>query len=84
MPCRSMQFAVEDIQAAAEFSNPSTSSPRGRTVSSTLRFHLTWLQTLNKRSQKQCGYTSGLTGTNLMIKIPATPAGIPAIQQVIQ
>jgi len=74
---------VEDIQAAADTSGRCTNKTKGKTASSASRSHQTvahntrstiaWAEDLRDRCRRP----------NVMVKIPATKEGLPAIRDQI-
>jgi len=77
------QFAVEDIQAAAEILQPVYQQSQGRDGFVSLEVSPYLAADTEQTIAEARRLQQRVHRNNLMIKIPATPAGIPAIQQVI-
>ena len=60
----------------------SGSAPRAWTVTSRLKSTPTWLATPRRRSLKLRTSTRRSLGPNLLVKIPATESGVPAIEEM--
>ena len=60
-------------------SNPFTRAPTSSTVTSAWKSLRCWLATPKARSPRPNGLWAKLDRPNVMIKIPATPEGLPAI-----
>jgi len=77
------QFAVEDIQAAAEILQPVYQQSQGRDGFVSLEVSPYLAADTEQTIAEARRLQQWVHRDNLMIKIPATPAGIAAIQQVI-
>ncbi len=64
-------------------SRRSTRRPAGATASSRSRWRRTWRTTPRARSSTARTYWQAVDRPNVLIKIPGTPEGVPAIEQAI-
>ena len=76
------QIAIEDVQMAADVLPPGLRRDRP-TASSRSRSRPTWRTTPTRRSSRRATTGSGVDRPNVMIKIPGTTEGLPAIEQAI-
>ena len=76
-------LAIADIRAAADVLRPSTTRRRAATAMSAWKSRPISPTTPRRRSPRRGGCGGRSDRPNLMVKVPATPAGMPAIRQLI-
>ena len=76
-------LAIKDIQGPPISSGPFSRQPRVRMATSAWRSRLIWPTGPGKPWKKPVACGRQWPDPNVMIKVPATPAGMPAIRQLL-